>query len=337
MMESKDRIIYFNDPLDIPEGWDDLSWGVRLFNSRIFLRHLHLTNQVGQKYFLKLEKGNLVFGGTVYRTMLPFCLGPVSVGAPVSVCGVPMVYGSQAGFAPPMNIREAAKAMDAAWPGFQMIAGLEERTDDIPGWSCKRYLITVDFMNGFEDFGQYLGAMRSDYRKQVAASLRKWQDVKIEKKRGCDFDADDYRMFLDMYNTAKDKSRPLGINLFRNMPVAHQYIKCSYEGRNLGWCLLLPENGNLYLLYLGYEININARYDIYINLLLESIKYTIENGYKRLRMGQTAELIKMRLGGVSSERYILVRHTNPVVNQIIKHTDIFNFRKHYPKLRVFKS
>jgi hypothetical protein len=337
MTENNDGVVYFKDPLDIPEGWDDLAWDARLFNSVIFLRHLHLTNRVGQKYFFRNEAGRLALAGSLYRTVLPFRLGPACFGAPVSVCGVPMVYGSQAGFAPLKNVQESAQVMDNAWPGFQIIAGLEDRTEGIPGWSCKRYLITVDFNVRWKDFGGYVESMRSDYRKQVVGSLRKWQGVKKEITQGCGFNNDDYRMFLDMYKTAKDQSKPLGIDFFRNTPVEHQYIKSSYEDKNLGWCLLLPEGGTLHLLYLGYEITLNNRFDVYINLLLESIRYAIENGYKKLRMGQTAELIKMRLGGVPAERYILVRHTNPLVNQIIKRTDIFNFRKHYPPLRVFKS
>lgn len=320
----------------LPSFWDGHFYG-NIFLGSAFVRHLAATNPARQYCFHFGEGTSQITAGTIYRTRLPFCLGPVCISAPVSVCGIPMVYGSRAGFIPESDFVRAVEAMEGSWPGFQMVVGLSRRGDAVPGWSWKRHLITVGLDIGWNDFTGYLEAMRSDYRKQIMTSRRKWKGIRIDLQKGADFDDKDYLLFLDMYRAARDKSIPLSVEFFRQIPIEHRYLK-AFDGKgNLGWALLIPEGQVLHLLYLGYDIPRNREFDIYINLLLESVKYAIENKYKRLEMGQTAELIKMRIGGIPAERHILVRHTNPAINQIIKRTDIFNFRKHYPPLHVFKA
>ncbi|MBI5806433.1 GNAT family N-acetyltransferase [candidate division TA06 bacterium] len=249
-----------------------------------------------------------------------------------------MIYGSQAGFAPEENLSVAAQAFDdGRYKGFQWIVGLKQRGGDITGWSWKRFLLTVDIRVRWDDFGQYLASMRSDYRKQIAASLKKGKDTKFIQHTGNEFTDEDYKLFMAVHKAAKDDSDPLLKEFFRLFPVKHHYIKMRCGDSVLGWALLVPDGKDLHLLYIGYDVSKNNKFDTYVNLLLGSVRYAIENKYSCLKMGQTAELTKMRLGGTPSERYLLVRHSNLFVNWIISKTDIFNFRKYYPVLHVFKT
>ncbi len=312
--------------------------GNSLFNSKKFLAHLELTNPVSQRYFYCKSEHRTGTVGTLYLTRLPFHLGPLSLSSPVTVCGIPMIYGSQTGFAPEENIAGAAKAFhDGECRGFQWIVGLRQRGGDIPGWSWKRFLTTVDLNIKWNDFGQYLASMRSDYRKQVAASLKKGKSAEFIQHAGNEFTDEDYKLFIAVHKAAKDYSEPLLKEFFTLFPDKHHYIKMKYGDLVLGWALLVPDGKGLYLLYIGYDVSKNHEFDTYVNLLLGAVRYAIENKYSNLKMGQTAELTKMRLGGTPSERYLLVRHSNRFVNWIISKTDIFNFRKYYPALHVFKT
>ena len=333
-----DRIGYFVALESLPVGWDDLFSGNSLFNSKKFLAHLELTNPVSQRYFYYNSSSGHGTAGTLYLTNLSFRLGPLCLSSPVTVCGIPMIYGSQAGFAPEESISRAAEALnEGGWPGFQWIVGLKYRRGEITGWSWKRFLITVDFHVKWDDFGQYLASMRSDYRKQIVASLKKQESITFIKHKGDGFTDSDYKLFIDIHRKANDKSIPLSKEFFKQFPENHYYVKALWNNSVLGWALLVPDGDEIYLLYIGYDVSQNKKYDVYINLLLESIRFAIDNKFNCLKMGQTSELTKMRLGGMPSERYFLVRHTNHFINRVIKKTDIFNFRKHYPLLHVFKS
>lgn len=337
MIDNRSKRFYIDNPIAIPSGWEDLFTGNKLFNSKIFLSHLFNTYSVTQSYYYSLSQSGVETAASFYRTKVPFRLIKLSFGAAVSVCGIPMVYGSQAGFGPEAKLEDIASQFDKAWNGFQMVVGLKERGPDIPGWSWKRYLITVSFYNKWQSFANYLNDMRSDYKKQIKASLKKWNKTEIILQSGREFSEKDYDLFIALHRSANDKNVPLSPEFFKNIPVPHIFIKGYHGDRMLGWALVLPEETELHLLYMGYDLASNLEYDTYVNLLVETIKYSIDNKYQCLKMGQTAELVKMRLGGMPHERYILVRHTNPVINEIIKRTDIFNYRKHHPPMHVFKD
>ena len=327
--------IIITDPENIPLGWDDAFVGNRLLNTRVFLRHLHSTNPVSQRYFYSCL--NTVNAGTFYRTRLPVTLGPMRLSCPATVCGVPMIYGSEIGFTQMSSIHDICGIMNSAWPGFQIIGGLRQRGEDVAGWCWKRSLLTIDHIIGWNDFSSYWNDLTTGYRWRLRATLKKWENVKIRIEDNKSFTSDDYELYRTLVSGLHYKSETLPIEFFTLLPIPHFYLKAFYQDKVIGWILLIPENDVLHQLYIGYNRKSNHEHDIYINLLLEAIRFAIDKKYKRLKMGQTAELVKMRLGGVPEERYMLIRHTSPTVNWVINNTNIFTYRKHYPKMQVFKS
>ena len=322
------------DPGQLTASWDSLFGGHPL-KSRIFLRHLKATNPIGQRYYWQGRDGDCL-AGCVYRAELPFRAGPLSICRPASFCGVPMPFGIEAGFAPSDKVEAAVGLMDNAWPGFQIILGLSERGPDIPGWSWKRHLPGVVFRSGYDDFGDYLASLRHNYRKLLNRSLRKWSGIRVVLSDGSDFGDEEYRQYLEVLNRQRFRTEALGKGFFSGIPVGHVYIK-AYAGKSLiSWILLVPYGTELYALFLGVDKACNETYHSYFNIFLETIKYAIARNYKVIHFGQTAEFTKMRLGGESAERYILVRHTNRAINAVIRNSDIFNYRRHYPIMHVLK-
>lgn len=330
-------LCFLTDPDGIPPEWDGLFGGRSVYNHKIFLRHLCRTNPVPQKYFFGRQDGKISLAGSMYRTRLPFCLGAVCFGAPVSVCGIPMIYGSQTGYAPAAAIAEAVAAMNGAWPGFQWIVGLERRGSEIPGWSWKRQLLTVDLPIRWPGFGQYLDDFRSGYRYKINKVLENGAGLEFGTFSSSGFSDQAYRQYQELAAKPDFRQDILSREFFSDFPLDHVYLSCLHRGDLAGWALLVPQEDELFFLFCGLDQEINIDRSVYKNLLLKMAEYAMANKYRVLHLGQTAELAKMLTGGEPSERYILARHTNPVLNQMIKRTDIFNFRKHYPKLRVFKS
>jgi len=322
-------------PEELPVHWDE-AFGGHPLKSRPFLKHLALQNPVNQKYFWETDQKG-VLAGCIFRANIPFVLNRLVIYRQASFCGIPMPFGVEPGFAPAREVDKVAEIMNGAWPGFQIIHGLSEKGEEIPGWTWKRHLLAVDFPVNFKNFDEYLQKLRHNYRKLINRSMRKWGDISVKGQSHDAFDDAEYNLYLSVLGRQKYKTEALGIGFFRNIPVEHYFIKAYLGTRLVGWILLVPYGADLYTLFLGIDRELNNNYDTYFNIFLETIKYAIENGFSRIRFGQTAELTKLRLGGVPLERYMLVRHTNPVVNQIIKKTDIFNYRKHYPPQHIFKT
>lgn len=325
----------FDNPEKLPEQWDAVFKGHPL-KKRLFLKHLHLSNPVKQRYFWR-EAGDQLFAGCIYRANIPFVFGPLAFYQKASFCGVPMPFGIEPGFSPETDVAGVAEFMNKAWPGFQMVLGSSGNSVQVPGWTWKRHLLAVELKADFSSFEDYLSRLRHNYRKLINRSLRKAEGLEFRIEHKDRLDDDEYKFYLSLLSRQKLKSEALDIGFFRNIPIEHHYLKSFLNGKSVGWILLVPNGRELYTVFLGFDPGLNKKHDIYFNLFLRTIKYAIEGGFTNIHFGQTAELTKMRLGGFPSERYALVRHTNPVINWIIKNTDIFNFRRHYQPLQVFKD
>lgn len=334
---SGEELRILTNPDGMPPEWDGRFGGKSAYNHKIFLQHLFRTNPVAQKYFYCRRSGEISLAGSMYRTKLPFCLGAVCLGVPVSVCGIPMIYGSQAGFTPISAIGEAAVAMDDAWPGFQWIVGLGGRGEEISGWSWKRQLLTVDLPIRWNSYGKYLDDFRSGYRYKINKVLENGAELDFGIFQSPGFTERAYRQYRELAAKPDFRQDILARGFFSDFPLDHVFLSCQYQGELAGWALLVPQQDELSFLFCGLDQGLNLKLSVYKNLLLKMTEYAIANGYTVLHLGQTAELAKMLVGGMPSERYILTRHTNPLINQIVKRTDVFNFRKYYPPLRVFKS
>lgn len=329
-------LIIEQNPKNLPPWWDEHFTCHPLLN-RLFLEHLNKTNKIPQKYFWQKNDNDSFVAGCMCRGQLPFRLWGINILRDVSLCSIPMPLGFDPGFSPETGLEVIVQAMDQAWPGFQMILGLKKSGISVPGWSVKRHFLSVDIPINFKNFDDYLGRFRHVYRRPIITSLKKWQGVKTTIVSKEQFTKKDYSLYIQLLKKLDFEYDALSYEFFRNMPLDHFFIKAHKDGEILGWIAIAKVENMYYPLFVGIEQKRNSEYDTYINIFIETIKSAIEKGIDVVRMGQTAELTKMRLGGFPSERYILVRHTNPFINWIIKNTDIFNYRKHYPPLHLFKT
>ncbi len=69
---------------------------------------------------------------------------------------------------------------------------------------------------------------------------------------------------------------------------------------------------------MGCYIKTVLQYDTYIKILLEIVRFGIENGYKSIDMGQTTDETKLKLGCKYKMLYALINHSNPVINYFLQ-------------------
>jgi hypothetical protein len=329
------RMRIYKHPDELPYDWDEAFSAEDVFNKRTVLKHFFLHSPIGQKYFwIEREKAKPL-AGILCRTQLPFTLGPVTIFRPALVCSIPMPFSTDPGFSDQEGIAEVAGLMENFDGGFRMIGGLQKKSADIPGWAWRRHLVNIDMDIRWQDFESYINCFRSDYRSRVSESLGRGRDLKRILVSNDKFEPKVYELYEKI--AQKYNSLILPIRFFLEIPSEKSIIGLQMGEEILAWALLIPSDKYLYFLFGGYKEEFNHKYHLYNNLLLSIIRFSIENGFKRLNLGQTAELSKMRLGGYPVERYILVSHAGSAIRQIVLKTDIFSYRKHYPLPRVFKD
>ncbi|MDO9390392.1 MAG: GNAT family N-acetyltransferase [bacterium] len=325
----------FFSPDDLPEKWDEAFGLSGLFCHKKTLKHLFATSPLKQEYFSAGNPGKQTLNGTVCRSNLPFAVGPITIYRPAAICSLPMPFSTDPGFSDVGRLKEVADIMNRFWKGFQLITGLGERGEDIRGWSWRRHFPTVDLDIKWDSFDEYLESFRSDYKSRITETMKRGQELKSCIITPDRFDEKTYDLYVAV--ARRYHSIVLPRDYFVRFPVKSYILGLEADGIVFAWAFLVPKGRYLYFLFGGFNEKFNNAYSIYNNLLLAIVRFSIENKYEKINLGQTAELSKMRIGGYPVERYQLVRHTDPIINQILQKTDIFEYRKHYPKPNVFKK
>jgi len=324
----------FHRPDELSGKWDESFSGPGLFCHKNILGHLFVTSPLKQEYFSLDTPGLSALNGTVCRSNLPFALGPVTIYRPATICSLPMPFSTDPGFSDLGRLKEVADIMSNFWGGFQLITGLGKKGNDIRGWSWRRHFPTVDLDIQWNSFGEYHESFRSDYKSRITETLKRGQGLKpclIPPDR---FGEKTYDLYVAV--ARRYHSIILSRDYFVKFPVKNYILGLETDGTVLAWAFLVPKGRYLYFLFGGFNDKFNETYNIYNNLLLAIVRFSIESKYEKINLGQTAELSKMRIGGYLVDRYQLVRHTDPIINQILQKTDIFEYRKHYPKPNLFK-
>jgi len=334
-LKNNTGIHIFDRPEDLPKEWDQAYPEQDIFSKRRIIQHLYLSSPLKQNYFWLENPGDKQLAGPVCQPMLPFTLGPITIYRPATVCSLPIPFSTVPGFSDAGRLKDVAAAMNHFPGGFQLISGLREPEPEINGWAWRRHFPTIDCDIRWSSFTQYQESFRSDYKSRITNSLRMGSKLRPSIIPPGRLDEKTYSLYVDV--ARRYHSIVLPRKFFTKFPNENYILGLELDATVLAWAFLVPQGRYLYFLFGGFNDQLNEEYSIYNNLLLAIIRFSIENKYEKVNLGQTAELSKMRIGGYPRERFLLVRHTNCLINQIIKKTDIFSYRKKYPTPNVFKN
>lgn len=295
----------------IPAAWDDLA-SHNIFLKKVFLEHLEQTNPCQQSYNMLWDKGILKAIYVDYRLPLDlFTYRSICFKVPVRIMGIPCSVSKQ-GFA----VQEAAKIL--LLRHFQNKKGVGLILNCQTGLPAKlgETLPTCRLKIKWQDFHHYLQSQRSHYRYRLQKALSKWAGVAVEYLPPETFTPEMYTHYEKVYDRSKAKLEKLQFDFFQRMPLPARIIKASHRGKLLGFAMVVENGEELIFLFTGFDHQLNVRFDTYLNLLLEILRFGIANGVNVIDFGQTAEETKMRLGCQLERRRMVVHHSNPLLNAL---------------------
>lgn len=263
----------------------------------------------------------------------------------VLFCGLPISAGhNNLALAPHAPSREVLAALDAAltkWAeewGARAIVYKEFR---------KRDLETVNALEGlgyrriatrpmhlfparFPDFEHYRAALKSHYRKQLGHSRDKFRQGNIEIAVLTD-PADIRRVYTPdvhaLYESVVDRSdmrlERLSINFFLELSArlhgSVELIVFSKQSRivAIGWCL--EANAVYHMLFMGIDYELNAKFDLYFNLIYAVLDRALRTGVAEIRVGQAADAFKAKLGCRPEPLYMYMKGLGPVLRSVIRY------------------
>lgn len=192
-------------------------------------------------------------------------------------------------------------------------------------------LPTCIFKNDFKTFEDYLNSLRSSYRRRINNAIKACKNIEIEYNN----DTDIYNLYLQTYNKSNYKLEKIEKEFFNKIDAQ----KIIFKENNIkkGFVLIKEHDKKLTFMLCGMDYKYDTT-DLYYYMLLEIIKYAINNNIKLIDFGQTSEETKLKIGCTIEKRYFYANHSNKIMNFIVsKSKDLLEYKYENKTYKVFKE
>lgn len=196
----------------------------------------------------------------------------------------------------------------------------------------------------WDSIDDYMSQLKSKYRVRAKKAIESGKI--LERKR---LDYEDIVAHRDViYQLYKCISDQAGFNAFLLHPLYFENLKLalgdkiqfnSYwmEGRMIAFYTSVDNYNVMNAHFLGYNVEDNRKYHLYLNILLDIICEGIENKVAVIDLSRTAIEIKSSVGAVPEELFLFVRHTNPIINKSLEMLiNVVNPENNYVYRQPFK-
>ena len=299
---------------DLPPEWDKLC-EKNIYMSRTFMDFMERVNPCNQSYhlfyqgeklyscFMMFERKFNLFIFTKYHVNVPMKF----VYLPLSVSHPSIVWSE--------DKTEVGKTL-RKMKGIKIIINVGE--EELEGFAKGHYLPICVLENRWNTWEDYLGSMRSSYRRRIHQALEKGKEIQyLELADNQDFTDEDYQLYEQVFNHSEYSLEKLTADFFRN-DIA-KTILLQIDGKTQAFLQLIEDPGNDMLIFefCGYNYEIAHQYDIYYNMLAYIARYAIEHNFRYVQFGQTAYDAKLKFGATMYYNYYLLSHRNPLLNYLI--------------------
>ncbi len=176
----------------------------------------------------------------------------------------------------------------------------------------------------WKDYQDYIGAVRSKYRVKFKKVKKKGNNLNIRK-----LDESDALTYNDqMYSMYKDTADRATFSLFLLHENYFSTLKkvlgdnlslfgVFLEERMVGFFTFVKNGDAADAHFLGYDVHLNSKYQLYFNILLKLVEEAILIKAKYLNLSRTALEIKSSVGAEPYRMNVFLKHRNPLLNIIL--------------------
>jgi hypothetical protein len=325
----------YNSPENLNNNWDNLA--DFYFQKREFLSHLHKYNPCSQRYYELYRNDNFVAGTIVYTLkidILTFANIPSPfkvqvIGIPVSVASPPIIGDSG-------EYEYFLSEIIKTEPGI--ILGLNFVEDYLKGKVLNlRTLPTIILKLKNDSMVSYENSLRHPYRRRIKRIREKFSNVTSVTSDCSVYNEEHYSLYLQIMKKTTTKLETLSLNLFKYLPANFQLTTYYSDKKMICWHVVCKDNDVLFFFFGGMNYSFCDKFHTYNNNLLGIVSLAIDNNYREIDFGQTAEIAKTRLGGLPSERRMFFYHRNHIIFGILRLLrNLINYSKTFKKPNVFK-
>ncbi len=172
----------------------------------------------------------------------------------------------------------------------------------------------------------YVGLFSKKYRNRAKSIFKKFNGIEIKYLNLEEIKTNEaklYKLYEDVFERAKFKLVKLPKDYFSRVKTIFKNeftIKVFYyENEIIGFAssFLMPDN-SLEAHYIGFDYELNNRFDLYQNILYAMIDEALKNKYLKINLGRTAAEIKTTVGAKPENLICYIKPQNTISKLIQK-------------------
>jgi hypothetical protein len=300
--------------VDLPPFWDDLVKG-NVYMSRQFLQFMESVNNCNQEYGLCYQDKKPVACFVVFKKKYDLFTFTDLINLPVEISFIYLPLSvSEAGIKFNLDIGDQLKTIN----GLKIILNTHD-DEDLSNFVKGNHLPTCVMDISWESLEEYFAALRSNYRHRCKKALKVGKSIEkrlLENTQ--EFSREMYGLYEQVYDNSKYKLEKLEYGFFKND--FSKIIVFEVDDHPEAFVQLIENGDQLIFEFGGFNYQNNHRYDLYANMLLTILEYGINNKFKKIDFGQTAEDAKLKLGCYLDKKFLLISHSNRFLNFLLKRT-----------------
>ncbi|MCB4807265.1 GNAT family N-acetyltransferase [Tamlana sp. 62-3] len=194
-------------------------------------------------------------------------------------------------------------------------------------------------------FDDYTASLTKKYRDRYKRAKKKLNGIQVKELTLVEIEKLQnimHEFYLNVSNNAKFNTFILPKNHFyslkENLQDNFKVFGYFLNEELVGFYTLILNEDNLETYFLGYHQMHQYKNQLYLNMLYDMLKFGIENKFKTIVYARTAMAIKSSVGAEAKEMFVYMKHTNVLINAILK--PIFRFmnpKQDWEKRHPFKT
>ena len=185
--------------------------------------------------------------------------------------------------------------------------------------------MVMDVHTDWLTMNYYVSSFNKKYRDRYKRSRRKLNGIKsieMDEEAIKRHSKQLYKLYLNVSNNAKFNTFILPENHFYSLKShlknAFRVFGYFLDGELIGFYTLILNGKHLETYFLGYDAIHQYPNQLYLNMLYDMAKFGIENKFETIVYARTAMEIKSSVGALPKPMQVYVKHTNGIVNAILK-------------------
>ncbi len=324
---------------DLPDSWDELA--KTPYQRSGFLQHAENTHPCKQRYYTLQKDGTCLAGAVVYSlkldvlTYFPVKL-PFEVAPELAICGIPASVSCPGLVGPNDAARRLLEEVVRVENRFFVVLNLESTAPVPVGMITGATLPAVVMELPWMDLSDYGVSLRSDYRRRFSRIRRGFSDCETVESTCEAFTSIHHDQYLAVLHRSDARLETLPLEFFQKLPENFHLVSVLREGRLLGWVILLTDLPDAYFFMGGMPDD--RPENLYFYLTTVVLEHSLKKAARRLDLGQTAEVPKLRLGGKLSPRLMAVTHPSGMLRLLLTAASpLLSWQRDLPEHHVFSQ